>query len=89
MAASRLHHKDIVLELIDDSAQINLHLQDDCGWTPLIAAAWEGDIEIVTALLRANADPNMKDCAGHTARDAATLQGHELMTILLEGHSRS
>ena len=88
MAASRLHHKDSVLELINDSSQINL--QDDCGWTPLIAAAWEGDIEIVTALLRANADPDMQDYAGHTARNAATLQGHDLIaTILLEGQSRS
>jgi hypothetical protein len=63
-AASNGSHLAIVRELIDRGADVNL--QGELGWTALIWAAREGDIECVKYLLSKGADPNLKATGGKT-----------------------
>jgi ankyrin repeat protein len=46
------------------------------GWTPLHAAARNGDEEIVDMLLLRGADPTRAGDDGHTAIDLAEVNGH-------------
>ena len=55
------------------------------GSTALATAAWNGDAQIVMELLRAGADPAIKDKKGKTALDNATAQEHDEIVALLGG----
>ena len=54
------------------------------NWTPLSAAAAMGDMEVTRALLKAKADPLMKDAKGRTAIDVAKERGMKAIQTLLE-----
>lgn len=55
------------------------------GSTPLIIAAWNGDAQIVMELLRAGADPSIKDKEGKTALDNAVEAKEPEIAALLGG----
>jgi len=56
---------------------------DACGWTPLIAAAAEGQQQVVRCLLESRADIAAADDEGRTAFTWASLRRHGLVEALL------
>jgi ATP-dependent RNA helicase DHX36 len=59
------------------------------GATPLLAAAFHGRVDIVTALLANGADPALTASNGMTAMDCATQFGHEDVVGLLQEWGRN
>lgn len=57
----------------------------DDGSTPIAIAAWNGDAQIVMELLRAGANPAIKNKEGKTALDDATTQKETEIVALLGG----
>ncbi len=55
------------------------------GFTPLSIAAYDGDAQIVMELLRAGANPSIKDKKGKTALDLATEREYFEVAALLGG----
>ena len=61
---------NMLLELIASGADVDA--RDERGWTPLMrAAAYNGDPDIIKALLNAGADAKAKDIYGRRAVDYA------------------
>jgi ankyrin repeat protein len=54
------------------------------GWTPLMLAAWNGDIKVFTALLKAGASAKDSLADGRTALSIAKSKGHARIAALLE-----
>ncbi len=54
------------------------------GWTPLMYAAAEGNIEVIEVLLDYDADVTLQDTDGETATDFARNNGHSEVVALLE-----
>lgn len=48
----------------------------DFGFTPLMEAAYNGQVDMVEILLQHGADPRLRDGEGRTAADHAHAQGH-------------
>ena len=70
-----------VKRLISDGADVNM---TDDGWTPLMAAAEQGHVELAKLLIKHNAQVNVKDKNGKTALDVACFYGwDELIDLLL------
>lgn len=61
--------------------------RDNTNMTPLIAAAHEGNEEIVRFLLFAGADRHLLDDYDETAADAAESGGHRMLAVLLRNES--
>merc|ERR1711879_467425 len=64
----RLHVQDGNLDVVEDYLLnmdkvdlVDINFPDAAGMTPLMIAASKGHTQIVAALLRANADPNLAD----------------------------
>lgn len=58
---------------------------DDEGWTALMHAAWEGNIESLVYLLHHGARVDVKDPSGNTALMLAAMRGHrKTIEILLQ-----
>ena len=74
-------HLKIVKMLLDHGADPNIIEQG--GFTPLHAAAQNGDIEMIRLLLYGGADLTIKSDNGKIAMDVAMDAGHEKATILL------
>ncbi|KAI8089111.1 uncharacterized protein BX664DRAFT_385654 [Halteromyces radiatus] len=68
---------------------IDINVKDEDGTTPLICASCFGKLEIVQALLDANADTNMQDSFGWSALMWATNNNHEHIVKLLLDHGAS
>lgn len=59
----------------------------EVGQTPLIAAAENGHLEAVQALVEGGADPSVRShWEKHTALDAARERGHAAVVAWLESH---
>lgn len=58
------------------SSGANIHLRNNMGRTALHEAAYYGDKFMVKILLKANANPNIKDNRGWTPRDCAEYKEH-------------
>lgn len=78
LAVGGTGHPRVATALIHAGAEIN-HREPE-GATPLYAAAWDGNVECVRALLRANADPLLSRAQPMGRRctplDAAAQNGH-------------
>ncbi|MBI2688414.1 MAG: ankyrin repeat domain-containing protein [Acidobacteria bacterium] len=62
---------------------------DSRGYTPLILAAYHGDLENVKMLLAAGADVHARDKSGRTALMGAAFKGHvEIARLLLARGAR-
>ena len=59
-------------------AGVPVNAQDEFGFTPLMYAASIdfGDTELVKTLLRAGANPNIRNAEGRTAREQAKYYRH-------------
>jgi len=74
-------HLKIVKMLLDHGA--NPNIVERGGYTPLHAAAQDGDVEMIRILLYGGADLTIKGDDGKLAMDVAMDAGHEKATILL------
>lgn len=54
------------------------------GASALSVAAQQGNRELVVLLLRMGAEPSLKDLAGRTALDVATMYGHDTIRAVLQ-----
>ena len=61
----------------------NPNLADKKGNTPLMLAAYKGNMTVVKMLLEFGADPNLKDNNGQSAVDKAKKKGHQDIVKLL------
>jgi hypothetical protein len=63
--------------LLEHGARVNARQgRTDRGFTPLMEAAFNGQVEMVELLLGHGADPSMKDDDGKSAVDHARVRGH-------------
>jgi ankyrin repeat protein len=79
--ASDENRPPIVRELLRSHADVNV--KDSSGMTPLMRAAFVGDVETVRILLGAGADANVSD-HGETALKLARWKGHRGVMQVLE-----
>ena len=61
----------------------SLEMATTAGWTPLIAAAFEGHLEVTRYLLEQGADREKADSYGKTPLHSAAKYGHLEITMLL------
>ena len=80
MVAAAFGHEDTVRVLIDRGADVNT--QDLTGWTPLHAAAFKGNIQIVRLLLAEERSPAIHLVSGKPVGDAEQLGYTEIIPIL-------
>uniref|UniRef100_A0A0K0DCA7 ANK_REP_REGION domain-containing protein n=1 Tax=Angiostrongylus cantonensis TaxID=6313 RepID=A0A0K0DCA7_ANGCA len=57
------------------------------GASALSVAAQQGNRDLVVLLLRMGAEPSLKDLAGRTALDVATIYGHDTIKVVLQVRS--
>jgi ankyrin repeat protein len=79
--AARLGNKEVLKELIDKKVDINI--QDDRGYTPLILACYNNHYEAADLLLQAGADVNGYDFGGNTALMGVSFKGYADIAELL------
>ena len=85
MLAVRNQQADAVKALIDLGANVNFM---KAGMSVLIAASYQGNVEIVKALLDGGADTAWADENGDTALDVALATNHPQIAALLQQYSR-
>ncbi len=81
MKASRIGHRDIVVELLDKGADVNA--RSYVGRTPLMFAVEHGSVDVVKELLARGADPMMVNSKGESALDFARLGDYKRIERLL------
>jgi len=72
---------DIIRLFLEKGANPNLANKN--GKTPLMNAAYKGNLTIVKMLLEFGADPNLKDSKGQSALDSAQKKSHQNIIQLL------
>lgn len=85
-AAATAGHEDVVLVLIEHSADVAAK-DLDAGETALHAAAFEGHAAVVLLLLDHAADVSAADSEGRTSLHKASSRGHEAVVLLLLEHA--
>ena len=84
MMASYHNHFEIAKLLISEGGGGEVDLADDDGWTALLYASDEGDLEILELLTSSGADVNIRTGYGNTALHIASIHGHlEIAQLLL------
>ena len=68
--------------LLEKGAEVNLQGTAE-GFTALMTAAAEGQVEVVRVLLAYGADPDLEDVDGDTAESFATQNGHSQVVAAL------
>ena len=63
---------------------VDVNLSPKTGTTPLMQAAYKGNLKLVKLFLEYKADPNLKDAKGLNALDMAKKKGHQDILKLLE-----
>ncbi|KAI1120206.1 Glycerophosphoryl diester phosphodiesterase family-domain-containing protein [Nemania abortiva] len=83
--AARVGRCDYMTALINACASedLSLNITDSCGHTPLMDASARGHGSMVELLLKAGADPSLKDYSAWTARKYAVHRGHLGVAVLL------
>ncbi len=75
----------IVKRLLERRAEVDARQHG--GWTPLHAAAFNGDVPMSECLLAHGADPSLKSDDGKTAIDVAIEKGHGAVVDLLRSRA--
>lgn len=83
LKASQEGRQDVVKDILDTNAHLDIDARDDEGRTPLSHAAGEGDIGTAIMLLERGADVNAVDAMKWTPLMAAAERGLEEMGTLL------
>ena len=84
-SAAAAHSVPIARLLLDGGAPVNARQGlGEGGFTPLIEAALNGEVDMVELMMRHGADPFMKDHDGKTAADHAQAGGHTALSARLE-----
>lgn len=78
---------DVVPVLLAHGADVNARQHG--GWTPLQAAAQNGDVELIRLLLAHGADVKARAENNQSALDLALTKGHQTAVELLEQHGAS
>jgi glycerophosphodiester phosphodiesterase len=82
--SGRLEFVNLLLAEPDQNDKIDVDAPEAVyGWTPLILACVKGDLPVVERLLRAGADPRVRDLFGWTAKDHAAFRGYLPMARML------
>jgi ankyrin repeat protein len=76
-------HPSLARELIGRGADVNQPSRNAMAVAPIHAAASAGDIETMRLLIEQGADKDAKQASGHTALDAAKMNGRDDMIALL------
>ncbi len=72
-------------KLVSSFSSNNADQIDEHGWTPLMHASWNGDLEKASLLIDEGADVNMADESGNTPLHLAVQEGHfSLVKLLME-----
>jgi hypothetical protein len=79
--AARANDVNLAKTLIDAKADVNQ--QDDKGYTPLILATYNDNLEVSQFLLKHGADTEIKDHSGRTALMGAAFKGNDREVRLL------
>ena len=74
LAAAASGDAPMVRAVVD--AGVDVECADECGFTPLVLAAWRGRVGAARAMLAAGADPAAVVAGGVTAARAARANGH-------------
>lgn|SRR5574343_1551744 len=96
--ATMLRRINVVKLLLQYDADVDI--QDDYGWTALMYASNKGNLECVQRLLKAGANPLLKDRTGKTAYDIATnskikeilrvvMNAYRMMPLLVDAYKKS
>lgn len=83
LKASKEGRVDLIKDILNNHAQVDIDIRDKEGNTPLSHSAGKGDIETATVLLEKGADVNAVDGIQWTPLMAAAERGLEEMGILL------
>lgn len=82
-------HRDLVRRLVVEEGQDVNQVDEESGLTPLQIAVIKGHEEMVHALLRLGANPNVQDPQGRTPLDDAYVLGHDdIVDMLLASGAR-
>jgi len=81
-----IRNKEIVKVLIEAQADVNVQSKD--GQTALIVVVGAGDEDIVELLVKAGADPDIKDALGVSARKYATIFGNKNMLAMFDANKK-
>lgn len=84
MAAAQCGHMLILGELLKHGSEINARFEP-IGWTALMLAVLNNQLEAVKLLLRHGADPKLKDANEQDAAQLAKSLGYSQMASLLSG----
>ena len=75
-------------DIVDDSSSeriINVNVQDNLGWTPLMEAAHHGNVDVGKVLLKNGANPNLVNKKNATALIIAAMAGqNEFVSLLIK-----
>ena len=87
LARPDLHWREILLMLLAGGADPNWQVEkdgDSKGWTPLMRAVLDESCAVAKELLKAGANPDIRNADGHSALLQATNKGNaELIYLLL------
>ena len=84
--AARNGSEQLTKALLERLTQAKLAVdsrEDVRGWSPLLVACVEGHLPVVELLLKAGADPKLRDVFGWTAKEHAVFRGHMRIAQLL------
>ncbi|UYV82179.1 EHMT1 [Cordylochernes scorpioides] len=74
-----------ICKLLLDTAKLNVNIQDDGGWTPIVWASEHRHIDVIRLLLSRGADPTIRDNEENTALHWSSYSGSlEISHILLD-----
>lgn len=62
-------------KMILDTGRINVNIQDEGGWTPIVWASEHKHIDVIRLLLERGADPNIRDNEGNIALHWSAFSG--------------
>jgi ankyrin repeat protein len=77
--------KSVIQQKLQDN-QINLNIADHRGFTPLIVAAQENNVELIKSILQVDSNVNRVDAYGKTALHWAATNGNPEIVELLIKH---